>query len=265
MPKIFEKIVLSDRRGELEFLDIKPLFIGYEHCEKGHSFGPSFRTCYLVHFIGDGKGVFIKDKKTHKIAKGQAFLIKPNEIIEYRADNMSPWKYSWIGFTGNFAKSLDGLEQCVFNLSPLYYDEIKSLAKNGREVIPEQVVSIVFKLLSQILSKNNDIDYVDGVKSYIEQNFMNDISIEQIAFALSLDRRYLSRIFKAKTGVGLKQYLIDYKIGKSIEFMKKGYNISQSASMCGYFDQFNFSKIFKKNMGVSPKEYLNQIKEKTSM
>lgn len=150
----------------------------------------------------------------------------------------------------------------VGEVSANYSTEIRSLLKIEKEVSSESVISLAFKFFSEILSdKCAYVDYVSAVKNYVENNYMNDVTAESIANAINLDRRYLSRIFKEKTGVGIKQYLIDYRLSKSIEYMKQGYNVTQSASMCGYFDLFNYSKIFKKNFGVSPKTFYQNLKK----
>lgn len=258
---ISEKVLFLQNRGELEYKDVKPLFIGFQDCKSGHSFGPNIRTCYIVHFIKDGVGVFKKNGKTWQIKKGGYFIIRPNEVIEYVADSENPWSYAWIGFKGDFASVLDNVSP-VGEVSANYSTEIRSLLKTEKEVSSESVISLAFKFFSEILSdKCAYVDYVSAVKNYVENNYMNDVTAESIANAINLDRRYLSRIFKEKTGVGIKQYLIDYRLSKSIEYMKQGYNVTQSASMCGYFDLFNYSKIFKKNFGVSPKTFYQNLKK----
>ncbi len=69
------------------------------------------------------------------------------------------------------------------------------------------------------------------------------------------DRSYLSRLFKKRYGVSVQDFLVDVRLSKAAEFLRKGNNVSISAKLVGYEDVFNFSKMFKKKYGMSPKEY----------
>ena len=76
--------------------------------------------------------------------------------------------------------------------------------------------------------------------------------IAPIAERLNLDRRYLSRIFKQQTGQTVQEYLISTRIEEATRLLKQGMSVEESAHLCGYEDVFNFSKAFKKRMGVNP-------------
>ena len=77
---------------------------------------------------------------------------------------------------------------------------------------------------------------------------------------VSLDQRYLTRLFKAKKGISLQQYIIDTKMKKAA-ILIKDFSVADTAKMVGYDDVFNFSKMFKKNIGVSPLKYKKEFKE----
>ena len=96
------------------------VFCGFEECVPSHSFGPAIRNCYLIHFCLDGKGTYFVRDKEYNIKKGQGFLIYPNELTFYKADEKEPWTYLWVAFSGSRAEeylNLCGLDQdnLVFN------------------------------------------------------------------------------------------------------------------------------------------------------
>ena len=82
---------------------------------------------------------------------------------------------------------------------------------------------------------------------------MLPITVEEIAAHMSLDRRYLSRIFKQSTGKSLKEYLVEVRMREATRLLTLGYTVGRVAQLCGYPDQFNFSKMFKHTYGISPK------------
>ena len=82
-----------------------------------------------------------------------------------------------------------------------------------------------------------------------------DISVEKIAMLLHMNRSYLSRYFKQNYGMTIQDYLIQTRLYHASRLLKTGATVQDTANMVGYLDAFNFSKIFKKNTGVSPSVY----------
>lgn len=64
-------------------------------------------------------------------------------------------------------------------------------------------------------------DHVEFVKKYVWLNYMNDISLNEIADILRLSRPYLSTLFKKEVGVSFTIYLIDFRLNRAIEILKK--------------------------------------------
>ena len=84
---------------------------------------------------------------------------------------------------------------------------------------------------------------------------MNEMQVEQIAESLSLDRRYLSRLFKSKTGKTIQEYLIGVRMEEAKKLLGDGHGVAETANLCGYSDYCNFSKMFKQIYGVSPAKW----------
>ena len=69
--------------------DISDLYLGYcgiEKCLPCHSFGPAIRENFLIHYILNGKGKYKVNDKIYYLDKNQGFIIKPNELTYYEAD-----------------------------------------------------------------------------------------------------------------------------------------------------------------------------------
>jgi AraC-like DNA-binding protein len=93
---------------------------------------------------------------------------------------------------------------------------------------------------------------------------MEELRIEQIAKEVSLDRRYLSRIFKKETGKTIQEYLLSTRMKYACIFLKDGRSVSECAALCGYSDLPNFSKMFKRTYGISPTEFQKDSLVKSS-
>lgn len=238
------------------FADINPLFVGYERCEKGHAFGPAIRSYYLIHFVSEGTGTLFADGRTWTVNSGEMFVIYPDEATSYAADLRHPWTYCWVAFDGRYAKRFDSAENRVYKVSDLYFNRIKELTDNCKTANADFVIALLYNLIYELFrEEKNNADHVETIKNYIESNYMKDITVEQIARVVYLDRRYIGRKFKEKTGTTIQNYLISVRLANAAKFLSAGYSVTQSANMCGYRDVFNFSKIFKKHFNAPPKNY----------
>ncbi len=76
---------------------------GLSRTEPLHSFGPALKPHYLIHYILSGKGKFSIGGEVYPLEAGYGFLITPDELAFYQADEEEPWTYVWVGFSGTQA------------------------------------------------------------------------------------------------------------------------------------------------------------------
>lgn len=252
--------------SDIRFHELNPLFAGYDRCCPGHSFGPAVREYYLLHYIFEGKGTYWVEGKEYALSAGECFLIKPGQMTRYQADMEDPWYYVWIGFEGSLAEEFAQLPP-VLKFSPGNFYDIRrcELIQNTRK---EYLTGILFRLYCEIFSgRRQSRDYAGEVWEYIHYNYMSNITVEGLAGMVNVDRRYLSRLFKAQYGKTLKQFLMEYRMEKAKEFLKEGYIVSTVSDMVGYRDTCNFSKMFKQVTGKSPASYRKECagKENTAL
>jgi AraC-like DNA-binding protein len=81
-----------------------------------------------------------------------------------------------------------------------------------------------------------------------------------MAKSVGLNKNYFSTFFKENIGMTPQQYIIKYRINKACELMEnKGLTIGDISRSVGYEDTLGFSKIFKKEKGMSPKKYRGDL------
>lgn len=245
--------IMLANKGYTEFL---PVTAGIEYCEPDKPFAPTIRDYYLIHFVTNGNGKLITAENTYQVSEGQAFIIHPNELCTYGPDRDRPWTYMWIGFTGRLADKFGSLP-AIFEFDQSLVDELGSALREeyGCE---EYMTAFLFKLYATLFSSDFSRNYVKSIKSYINANYMQNISISGISDMLKVNRKYLARIFKAKTGISMKQYLIEKRMNEAKRLLSKGFTVEESAIAAGYSDSFVFSKAFKKHFGKSPAFFKNK-------
>ncbi len=204
------------------FIDLGLYQYGWEQCEPLHSFGPASRNHYLFHYVLSGSGTLRADNAkgeniTYHIKSNQGFMIFPHQICTYVADQTIPWEYTWLEFDGLKVKEI--VETCGLSVdSPVYKPRYRDLARLMVEEMlyitqhsqesPFHLIGHLFLFLDYFTKASTPISsfqggrmrdfYIKEALSFIEQNFQNDISIEDIASFCGLNRSYFGKIFMTR-------------------------------------------------------------------
>lgn len=93
-------------------------------------------------------------------------------------------------------------------------------------------------------------------QKYIDSNYARDISLSMVSEAVGLSETYLSKLFVKETGETFIQYLTRKRITKACEMLRLNtLKVYEIAEKVGYENTEHFSRVFKKNLGVSPNQY----------
>lgn len=262
------------------FVDLGLYQFGWEQCDPSHSFGPAARNHYLFHYVISGTGTLIAENSKYEsiiypIKSGQGFMIFPGQVCTYIADNEIPWEYTWLEFDGLRAKETIDLAGLSVD-SPVYkarYKDISETMKNEMLHIVNNKDESSFHLIGHLylfidslvrssnstqVNKGNTLRdfYIKEAFSFIEQNFQNDISIEDIAASCGLNRSYFGKIFHENMGKTPQEFLISYRMTKATELLKlTRLSIADIGNAVGYPNQLHFSRAFKNVYGVSPRQW----------
>ena len=203
--------------------------LSFIHCgikqnEPNELCGPIARNMYLLHYVIDGKGTYYVNNTVYQLKKGDVFAIYPNDVVSYKSDKDEPWYFCWIGFVGTHAAE--------------YYKQI------GFEE------SYPVKHIGNSLFVKGVINCLD----YINENKEENLSALRLnAFILEI-----LASFETTTIKNSKNY-----IEKAILYIEINYNtkinLSEMASYLG-LEYSYFFKIFKKALGISPSEYLINLR-----
>lgn len=94
------------------------------------------------------------------------------------------------------------------------------------------------------------------VKNYINENYMYDIKLKNLATIANMSECSFSRFFKIHTGRTLSDYIIDIRLGFATrKLIDTTESVSEISFQCGYNNISNFNRIFKRKRGCSPSEY----------
>lgn len=256
------------------FLDLSLWFWGMSECKPGHSIGPEVRPNYIIHCVLDGKGIFQIGDKHYEVQKGQGFLIEPETLIHYKANEKEPWTYMWIGFSGARAEKYLA-DIGLHSGKPIFQcEKIDELKKIILKMFQYQHLSVANQyhlqgLLYEFLAcvaegvrgtdvqeESDDNKYVREAVNFIRNSYFRGVTVAEIAEHVSVNRSYLYKLFEETFGMSPKEFLTRFQISRAKELLTwSDISIESVAWSCGYKDALAFSKVFKKMMGVSPTAY----------
>ena len=203
---------------------------GREKCDFDFSDGPSIRNSYILHYIISGKGYYEVDGHKYALKKGDVFAIYPDDLVTYYTDKDDPWEFCWIIFGGTRGRK--------------YYHSIG--ISHSRLVI-----SNVDKAFATSIT--DCLKYIDeNPKTYSQLRLVSCMleCFSHIEKATYAERHVPSNKNHVQNAIAY----IEYNYGRGI-------NIKDVSDQLG-LERTYFYRIFKKETGKTPNEYLTEYRIK---
>lgn len=134
-----------------------------------------------------------------------------------------------------------------------YFFKIRTLYE-----LESSLICYIEKYFKILDDRNSSNGIINIVKTYINENYYDEaLCISKISDSIHLAPTYLCSLFKEKSGITINQYITEIRIEKSKDFLlNTKHKISDVSSMVGLRDQGYFTKIFRKNTGMTPSQYI---------
>ena len=228
----------------------------------------------LIYNVG-GKGLIHIGETTYELLSDQFFLIPSNVPHSYYADPKEPWSIYWIHFAGNKAGLFSGealqpifLERSVHSRVneriALFHEIFKNLDRGFSIETLEYINLCLYHLLAsfthldqyRLINQGRTKDYIEQSINFMLENLNRNLKLEEIAAAIQLSVSHFSRIFANRTGHSPIDYFIQLKMQRACRLLDNtDWSITEVARESGFEDQFYFSRMFRKVMGMSPRMY----------
>ena len=224
--------------------------------------------------------------KKNKLIEGKVIFILPSE--KHKLVSMTNKEFEYCSFV--FDKTIFGNED---NPCRIFFDSIlinrfldfpdwllnrfyqlcseKEIGTPGYEVMQ---YAFLFQVFSHIVSTKQyqlitiirtqtkqNISAVQVVIEYIQKNYMENLSFDELLQLTNYSKSHFCKIFKDTTGMNLTEYINKYRVERAcleLQFTKK--NITEIAMKTGFNNIQYFSRVFKEYMDCSPKQYQLKMK-----
>jgi len=233
-----------------------------------YRYGPYLRDIYYIECNTGGYGSIIINGKEFPVTPGDCYFILPGETITYTTHPTNPREGVWCSVDGlqvGWALSQAGISADNPYAPRELFDqltaEIDALAQMWHEKDPGASLrrtGHIYNFLGILLSKattQSTTDWLSRCIGYMEANYYKPITVEELAREAFLERSYFSVRFKELTGQSPHAYLTSLRIQKAQALMAQTHcSISRAAELVG-LDPRNFSRIFKRETGITPKAF----------
>ena len=260
----------------------KSLFItdiGYYPHAKYHYFvRPNGRIENVLIYCEKGQGWIEYKGIVHTLTSNQAFIIPANHSHAYGASNSSPWSIYWFHFMGeNVAmfSSIIGVkihikesDKSRYNDRFQLFEEMYQNLEMGYSPENLEYVSICLmhflaslKYINQFreIKKAKQTDIIQKSILFMKDNLENTITLNEIARYVGYSASHFCVFFAQKTSYAPMVYYNQLKIQRACTYLQfSDMKIKEIAFRLGYYDPFHFSKAFKQEMEITPKEYRKQ-------
>lgn len=115
----------------------------------------------------------------------------------------------------------------------------------------------ILKNTCEVQEVNSEKHIIEEIKNYVRLNYQSEISLGELAtHKYFMNSSYLSRLFKAETGMNFTKYLIQFRMNKAADLLLNTiFKVTEIAGYVGYNDTSYFIQTFKKYYGITPDQY----------
>lgn len=278
----------------LQYYDFVDYLAHYEVSPRLNSHGLHAHDYYEFFFHIKGGRLYCVDDTVFELKPNQIVIIPPlhmhglvcdRDLVDYERCwlYLTPESLNKFGFGKiDFIKIIDdaftnqnfiniisendskiiikNLQQIERNSSDCEKNSVNQI-KDYLEIM--EILEIAVKTFEEI-SKNtsvlispNSSNSMQKVLHYINEHYIQDISIKDLCEKFNMSESALSHEFRKYTNKAVYEYILYKRIIRAKELLFTGLNFTQVSLECGFHDYSNFLRVFKKITGNSPKEYKN--------
>ncbi|MDE6853465.1 MAG: AraC family transcriptional regulator, partial [Muribaculaceae bacterium] len=231
---------------------------------------------YVFIYCIDGCGWFELNGTTYEVSANQYFILPAGVPHTYASSDSNPWTIYWAHFSGTTARHFvepdpspqtiaPGLDSRISDRINIFEEIYSTLDDSFAIENIRYAVSLFHHFLEsmrylnlyrKVGNRKHDSDVIESTIHYMAENVERRLSLNDIADYSGFSPSYLSSMFKKRTGYSPVTYFNLLKIRKACELINTtSMKLTQISFKLGFDDQFYFSRLFNKMMGMSPKAY----------
>lgn len=224
----------------------------------------------ILYIVVEGTGELHTRSHIMKLKKGSLFMTFPSE--PFKIINDGNLKYMYVTSLGLRMNELikraeiqkekpliDGMDFLI----PFWDRALNIAEESNLDLISESVITYTFSFLCKSDETEKRSSTLLEIKKYIDDHYFEpELTLSLLSEKFKYSGKYISALFKKNFGIGLCEYINQIRLQHACALLDRGFSsIKEIASMIGFTDAAYFTKVFKNQLKLTPKQYSMQIKE----
>ena len=242
---------------------------------------PRGRVDWQIIYIAAGKGHFVLDGREVIVPAGNMILYQPKQVQDYFYIGKDKTQVWFVNFTGREIRNIlkhykiptdcyilhTGLSQEYENLFRRMRDELVNCSWGYEEMLTylfRELLMTMHRRMTENAPRVSGFiqDEIDRARTYFEEYYNKEISIEQYAVSRNMSTSWFNRSFRSAMGTSPMKYILNIRIRNAQTLLETtDYSISVIASLVGYDNPMYFSRLFRKAKGMTPSRYRKIYRE----
>lgn len=278
---LFEKGAINKSNSD-DDIGCKLLFVSKSKFENDWNSVPHSHFFAEMFYVLGGKGQFLVEKEVFDIARDSLVIVNANaEHTEISIDKDDPLEYIVLGIEGlHFHFGEEGYGFSVGNYGDISAEmrymfsailqEIESTDRDFKTQYCQSMLNLI--MINVLRHKSMNISLATHkkisrecatVKDYIDKNFKNNLTLDELSDIAHLNKYYLVHNFSKTYGLSPINYLLEKRIEECKHLITTtNLSLSQISQIVGFSSSSYFSQSFKRIVKLSPMEYKKRVKSK---
>ncbi len=220
---------------------------------------------YEVLYLKSGSGTIVSGTNVMAYQAGDVFFAAPN--YTRTTSCIHPTQYECIRFqvVGEVHDLASGLYRCsdsaVADLFKTIFTEYYRKDYKYYDLSNLKLQEMMILLSRQLTVNTSSDQNIHNLIKQIDTNLEFEMTVQEMAESLNYNYDYFRHKFKSITGQSATNYINNKRIENACKLLKENkYTCTEIANMCGFSSSSQFSKLFKRDIGISPMSYQKHVK-----
>jgi AraC-like DNA-binding protein len=236
-----------------------------------HTFPCHAHRSFSLGLVGKGQRIIQVNGESFHISAGEGFILNPQQphvcsVIgpeghDYWVISIHPARMQTLFHEATGLPGFPHFSQVKITNSS-FLDDLAAWLENQPAANEHGFIDLLHTLLvccAEEITPNKPA-YADILAStfrQLENRQSEAVSLHELAETAHISPFYLNRIFRQVVGVPPHTYLLQSRIKKSLELLLKTGSIAASAQRLGFADQSHFTRLFKREVGITPGRFID--------
>jgi AraC-like DNA-binding protein len=253
--------------------------MGYYPEAAGHRMRRDRHDDNLLIYCAAGRGLAVTPDWSGRIAAGDVLILPQGVAHQYRALRRDPWSLYWVHFQGGSSRIFtqylgyrDSRPVASAGLSPGLVAAFTSLMEvrrtgyssrafiNAANQLRHLLTQVALEIGIQAGRSARGFD-LEQVQTFMREHIDQPLTLETLSQQANLSRYHFSNRYKKLTGYSPIKHFLNMKMEHACQLLDStDMTVQAIASAVGYDDALYFSRLFKKTLGTSPRDYRSSIR-----